>query len=320
MRVRAAIVGLWCLLAAIFTVSCHHMPPTDDFMKPKDAGFYSQELSACGQRGFHIGCPNFYSDLNIHLFYAGNLFIKSDRCGYERSITFEELGWRTFTHEELFENKPEDETFCDFEIVQTPDNWDAPLRGRWVVATPNEGLSAIAQIRRQTFIGIAGIQIKEGYAGGEYIYFPYQFGKGEFLVTGCGFDEVYPYDHSQGNVKFNLGLLEKPCLYKFGFFRDDKERKEREFSLSVSFFSDDYVKLPDPIVSLDSGDMWYSIDYVGPIAATNYDGTYNWKDNSFGFPGMRGKTHFIRAITGIGRYNLLGINNGEIVWRPLTFP
>lgn len=306
-------VGWTYPLACLLFVSCETTPPVDDSLSPLKANLYTQELSGCGKRGYGtLACSNFNSDISFLMFYKGDFVIRST-CGFNRSFRFEKLGWMTFEWQELFEHKSSDTRLCLFETVQSIDGFDSPLLGRFI-AVDEPYPDAIARIHGSLFIGAVSFQRIRGYGGSDVLEFPYVFKSGKLRVTGCGFEDVVSYDSKEGVVSYRLRDLSRPCVYQFRF---RGERVNRYFVLDLSEYSSDYNSLSDPMISFSDGE--YLVEWDGPVAVTGHDSEFYWTDSDIEFEAVDGMTHFIRALTGIGRYNLLGIRGGRVVWRPLIF-
>lgn len=293
------------IVVSLMLSSCGSMPK-DNSLSPVDAGLYVLEMrSSCGYDvGLH-GC-HFNSQTNLEekfvqfpVAFKGEWEIVSDRCNFSSKQTFDGQSWVTFSWAELLKNRNQSAVACLFSMRVKIDGVRS-LMGQFLLEDNEEFESAKIRIFDRNYVGVAYFQLKKSSSLDSFVELEAQ----EVEFEGCGASGV---EQSNKVLLSKLFPDRKSCLMALGGVSDT-------FSigtLNIKFYDDKFVDLPMPKISYKNGKLSIEADEIVGVVAIND----RWKkSNKMSLKVKSSETVFVRLLTSNGRFLVIGVQNGRVVW------
>lgn len=312
------IMYFFTIFLCIFIYSCGRIP-VDKTPAPIDNNLWTLEMSTSENTDVGLIGVSYYRSegaeeyVDIPLIGKGTLTIRSQRCLYENVQTYDVGDWaiRRFSISDLVAKVPSSEFACIFNIVMFVEGLDKGFQGQlYVQIKEQDELPLKFTLNGKNFTNIGWYQFRQGSTFANDISFA--LGKpGKLLVAGCGRDLEIPF---QGDLTLPLrDLIGTPrlpgCVYTIGAQYNDGTIAIAELNLKV--FSESVVSLPDPALEYENERLKVTAD---PVVAYLGIDDYFKKKNQLSRKVKKDETALVRLMTANGRYKLLGVKNGEIVW------
>lgn len=300
-------------LVSIFA-SCGQLP-RDNSPAPIDHGHYTLEMHY--GNSFDVGLLGAKEDfdspkighLKIPVWHKGKISVESKRCVYSKTKDFSDKEEIKFSTRELIKNAPNEEFACIFNVYLFVEGLDRGLQGQFYLLR-DEGFSPIDfNILGTKYNTVGWHQFAKGYNPNIRVEFNTNK-SGTIFFQGCGASDQKSFS---SNPSFKLGELipdGSSCLMTVGLIYDDGSKAIAELNLKV--FSNKVLEIADPSIEFKRKRLKIrSRKPVGYVSIN--DKTKKGRRLS---KRVGNSTAWVRLVTANGRYKLIGVKKGDIVWRP----
>lgn len=315
-------VNFYSFIFLVVFVSGCGLLPYDSTPSPIDSNRYSLEMDLCGQKGLGVnGCGISYfgnskQGLKFLAPFKGDYIIRSKNCDFEESKRYIQTTKVEYDLNYLIIEKPPGVLTCVFSVMVFPDGFDRGMQGKFILYDLESYKPAKIEVLGKDFKeGAAWIQVREESSQETRIKFNVKK-SGIIRFQGCGKSGFKSFDGP-----FDLSLkdllqsepfrVSADCTYFLYLLYDDKSVETASFTLSV--YRKNFVDLPDPAVSFDKerlcieGPEVAAFVSIGELFRLNQNKVCRRLDGDFAW---------VRMATANGRSVLLGIKNGDVLWRP----
>ncbi|GAB1376787.1 hypothetical protein MASR1M48_16390 [Lactococcus petauri] len=297
------------LLILFLTITSCGSLPEDKSMSPVDAGLYLLEIrSSCGvDSGLH-GCHyNSLTDLesktlSFPVAFQGEYEIVSERCNLSIKQSFKGESFVTYKWSDLLKNKSPDAIACLFSLRVKIDGVRS-IMGQFLLEDSQEFESVKANFMGRDYEGVVSYQLPNDSNLDNVLKIP---DSAQIEYEGCG---------ASGNkIGSEIGLKEmfpekKSCLMAIAGINE----KLSIGTFNLKFYDSKYSALPYPKISYNGKKLTIEADPIVGIVSINN----KWKkSHKMSLSVKKGETAWIRLLTSNGRFLLLGIKDGGIVWKP----
>ena len=297
--------------------SCGSLP-YDNSPAPIDNGLWSLELIHEGQRDLGLMGSTFDIPgerfVEFPIWGKGVYSVRSKRCNLELSQEFKsnKLQYVKIKLKDLLKDMPPSEFACIFNIQVFVDGMDKGIQGQLFLVREEEDIDFVeVSILGKQYLGVSHLQIKDSANTNTEVLFSVRK-RGTFFFQGC---------ERRGEVKFSgsfklplsfiVGDTPKQCVYTFGFEFEDGTFGIHEFNFKT--FRTTVVELPNPIITYEKEEL--KVEASDPVGYVSID-TKIRKGNTISKKVKKDELAWVRCVTSNGRYLLLGVRNGEVVWNP----
>lgn len=310
------------LIALFLLVIIGCTTPQDMTPPPINHNKMTLEMAACDKQEVGLlGC--FYNqdlskNLRIPLWYKGEYQIRSERCNFFENSRYENSEELEFTYEKLIANKPENEKTCLFNIKVFIDKFDNGFQGFFLLSEGN--IKALEfNLSNQNYLGYAGIQIKEGQTLLPNIAIKAKT-KGLVFWEGCKVrgEKKYQSDPTI-NISEIIGDIAFPldtCILTIGLIPSDVQLPVELAKIHINIFEKVIVTLPQPSLEYKNEKLKVNADKI--VAAIGIGNSlsveYGNRKKSYKRNVKENEEVDVRIMTSNGRFMLLKVKNGEILW------
>lgn len=298
--------------------------PQDHTMPPIDGNLYTLELASCGKRDVGLlGCAiEANGSLELIAIHKGEYQIKSNRCNFFENKKYSEDGKIAFSYEKLTANKPASEKNCLYDVMLFVDGLDKGFRGQFLLVE-KEFKFANFEFLNQKFNGIGQIQIKEGSEMLQSLKFEAAT-PGTIFWEGCKKSGEKNYK-SNPEIAFKEIISDyltegSTCILTIGLMPNDLDKEVEYAKFHISVFDKSIVSLAEPQVSEKQRfGKWYATVRADALVAAiavgdNWKITKGTKEKKF-TSRIQSDEYYVRVATANGRYMLLKVKDGGIVWK-----
>ncbi|MDD3412538.1 MAG: hypothetical protein PHY47_00905 [Lachnospiraceae bacterium] len=313
------------LLMFVILSSCGSIPQ-DPTMPPMDGNLRTLEMASCGKRDVGIlGCETNLDDgiLEIPVLYAGEIHIRSDNCNFFENKRYGGTQVLTYYHKDLIANKPSTEKSCIYDIKVFISGYDKGLRGEFFLSD-KEFRYPEFKIFSQSFEGLGWIQVKEGTDLVNSISF--KVADPGIIFWECGQRKGEKSYEANPQISFEeifkAYIFEKDsCYLNVGIIPNDPKKEVMMAKIAVNVFDKSITSLSEPTFEFKKGIRKYSLKviadpYTAGIQVKNkFKITKGTKVKTFKIRVNKNEEVPVRIITAGGRYLLLKVKNGEVIWK-----
>lgn len=304
------------LFLLIILASCGQLP-IDKSPAPIDYGHLTLEMHYGAQYDLGtLGTSVDFSQpgdtkLKIPVWNKGELSITSKRCAFDKTAKYGKKKKEFyFDLKELLQFAPTSEFACIFNVYLYVEGLDRGMQGQFYVMKKTEGIDDIYfKILGHTYKSVGGYQFAEGY--NERLEVNFIADKpGIIFFEGCGAKGEKSFALNPSFTLEELAPEKKSCIITFGIIYDDESRAVAELNLKV--FSNTVLQIPDPIMTYDNGTL--EITSEEPVGYVGIGSSYRRGLSVTANVGDR--LEIVRLVTANGRFKMIGVKKGEVVWRP----
>jgi len=297
--------------------SCQSIP-LDHTPAPIDNGLWTLELTdEQGHKDLGLLGAKFSTTegryFRIPLFHKGQYSIRSKRCAFsvDQQFKVKKSGEVRFYFKDLVKNMPDGEFACIFNVVLFLDGLDKGFQGQFYLLK-DEGFESIeVELMGKKYKDILWFQMSEIASTNIQLRFPVEQG-GTIFFEGCGrSDEVKFTRTFVLPLKWFVGVEPEQCIYSIGMEYDDGTKGILEFNFKV--FNKEVLAIARPVIRYKKGKL--TLRSSKPVAYMAINGNFKRRRR---VSKKVGPDNYVWAsyVTANGRYGLLGIKNGRIVWTP----
>lgn len=307
----------------ILMVGCRSVPH-DTSPAPINHNKMTLELQACGKQEVGLnGClykDNLEDTLKVPLWYSGEYQIKSERCNYLLNQRYEGSQTAEFSYQDLLAGKPDKEKTCLYNVKVFIDGFDNGFEGFFLLSEGNYK-AAEFEFQSRNYLGYGGLQIKEGAIVNDRLSFTANE-PGTIIWEGCQLKGERSYDRNpEINFQEIIGGSPIPrasCVLTVGLIPRDEQSPVELGKVHISIYEKTVQTLPLPVLEYDADDEKLTVRADSLTAVIAIDKSYSIKKGS-------GKKKFsayapydqevdVRIATSNGRFILLKVKNGEVLW------
>lgn len=317
-------IYLAILILLLFT-GCQSIPQ-DPTPAPIKNNLLTLEMSSCGQTQVGlIGC--FYKDdlkptLTIPLWEKGEYQIKSDRCNFFENKRYMSQQDLVISYETLLANKPQFENTCLYNIKVFIQGFDFGFEGFFLLTDIDTFKPAAFSFGKESFDGHAGLQTREGAEVLDSFKFerPYS---GTLVWEGCNVSGEVAFNK---NAKLDFKTIfpgyittKDSCILTLGVIPDDENLPRELAEIHFNIFDKSVVPLNDPTITYKNEKLKVVADKLvaGIVIDKDVSIEHGNKEKSFSSSVKKDQEVFVRLLTSNGRYLLLKVKNGEVLWKTL---
>lgn len=312
---------LLIILSFILIVGCQTIPQ-DTTPAPINHNKMTLELQSCDKQEVGLlGC--FFDDtqagkLIIPLWSKGEYQIQSDRCRFFENKKFEKTTKLTLDYKTLLANRPEEEGSCLFNIKVFIDKFDNGFEGFFLLSKGDMKLISF-DFEKKSYLGYAGLQLKEGMD--IQSSFNFKTDKpGTLIFEGCNHDGELKYEKDP-SVAFKdiiSGVLipKDSCILTVGIVPDDVNFPVEYGKIHINIYEKTTVSLPQPNLEYRNEKLTVKADKLVAAITINDDLSIEKGNGNKKFSSKikENEEAIIRLFTSNGRFMLLKVKNGEILW------
>ena len=301
--------------------------PQDPTTPPMDGNLMTLEMASCNKRDVGLlGCDTDVEAgvLEIPVVYGGEIQIKSDNCNFFENKKYGGTQVLTYTHKDLVANRPVTEKSCIYDIKVFVSGYDKGLRGEFFLSDKEFG-SPKYSIFSEQFEGLGWIQVKEGtdlvndirfeVAGPGQIFWECAGKKGEKRYQSnpkVSFEEIFKgYIFEKDSCYLNLGIIP-----------DDPKKEVMMAKIAINIFDKSITSLAQPEFEFKKGITGnYTLKVIADpmVAGIQIKNKFKVTKGS-GPKTLKTRVNedeevLVRLITAGGRFMLLKVKNGEVLWK-----
>ena len=309
------------VLVMFLMVSCRSIP-YDTTPAPINHNMMTLEMEACGKQEVGLlGC--FYEEpiigeLRIPLWGFGEYQIKSERCNYLANVRYSGKQTLIIPFDELLMHQDEQES-CLFNVKVFIDGFDNGFEGFFLLSKGD--INPIKfKLESKNHEGYAGIQIREGSLLDNYRISVQAEAPGLILWDGCEVDGEKSYTKNP-EIRFSEiiktgAITRSTCILTFGVIPNDKELPVEIGKVHINFYEKTITPLPIPVLKYENELLTVRTDKM--VAGIGIGNAWTIKKGN----GTKKFTRkvpldeevYVRIATSNGRYILLKVKNGRILW------
>lgn len=296
--------------------------PYDSSPAPINHNKMTLELSACNKQEVGLnGC--FYKDslaetLEIPLWGKGEYQIRSERCNFFENKRYENSQKLELSFETLLSEKPEEESTCLYNIKVFIDGFDNGFEGFFLLS---KGDLKPLEFRFQDkeYLGYAGVQIKEGNPVQGRIRIKAET-SGIIVWEGCQVKGQRRYQQNP-EINFQEIIAGTPvpaasCILSIGIIPDNESIPVEYGKFHINIFEKVIQSLSQPSLSYKDKELTVVADKDIAVLSIGDSWTFRRGDNLKRFTAKvkQNEEVNVRIATSNGRYMLLKVKNGEVLW------
>ncbi len=301
-------------------VSCRSLPQ-DMTPAPIKSNLMTLEMHACGKEEVGLnGCfynQNLQDKLVIPLWHNGEYQIKSTRCQFLENKRYKNNQKLELTFEKLLAEKPESELSCLYNIKVFIDGFDNGFEGFFLL-TKGDIKGAEFEFKNKNFVGYGAAQIREGNPVQGRVNFKTKI-PGTIIWEGCQNKGERHYDEDP-YINFQELITGTPipaasCILTVGLIPDDSRFPVELAKLHINIYEKTIVSLPQPSISYKNEKLTVEGDRI--VAAIGIDDYWRLKKSfskKISANVSKDTEVSVRVATSNGRFILLKVKNGEILW------
>ncbi len=314
---------LLIICTAIMLAGCSI--PQDRSPAPIDHGLRTLEMASCEKRDVGLlGCFFSVEDpigtLSIPLYHKGEYVITSKQCDYNLNKRYDKKRELTLSYAELLKNKPHDDMNCLYDVKVFVDGFDKGFRGSFLLVRKGYK-STTFSYRKKNYTGIGGIQLREGNPTDHKITFPDIAYPGLMFWEGCSSDGELKFEESPSidfKDLFSSAYQSEndSCILTIGVIPDDNQIPVEYGKYQINFYGNPVVTLAYPSISYKKEKLKVRFDKL--VAAYYVAGKQKIRRTNSSRKVTRtvkrDQVVWLKWATSNGRYNLIKIQNGEVIW------
>jgi hypothetical protein len=296
--------------------------PYDSSPAPINHNKMTLELHACNKQEVGLnGC--FYKDsltetLEVPLWGKGEYQIKSERCNFFENKRYENSQRLELSFETLLSEKPEEESTCLYNIKVFIDGFDNGFEGFFLLSKGD--LKPLEfQFQDKEYLGYAGVQIKEGNVVQGRIRIKAET-SGIVVWEGCQAKGQRRYQQNP-EINFQEIIAGTPvpaasCVLSMGIIPDKESIPVEYGKIHINIFEKVIQSLPQPSLSYKNKRLTVVADKVVAILSIGNSWAFRKgnKIKKFTAKVNQGEEVNVRIATSNGRYMLLKVKNGKVLW------
>ena len=320
----------WLILSLVMfmAVACGQLPK-DNTPPPIDNNFYSLEMSSCTDNVGLLACgfkqEEMDKELVIPVRHTGELVISSEKCAFPYSKRFQDEKEIRIKYSELLTNA-QGEDSCVYDVKLFIDDFAKGFRGLFVLYN-TDGLEPLSgKLFNKPFTGSLDFQFKKGQmipTSNLVLEAPF---KGKVVLDGCGYSQVVKsFDKTHEIQLSELITKESLCVITAAMISDNEEDIPRFGKIIVSQY-ENVIPLTNPGIELlkEFGKEKLKVTGNPTIAGMGIDNHEKLfkgilAEKSLKVDDEKDKVHTVRMMTTNGRYLMIKVKNGEVVWIPKIF-
>lgn len=297
---------------------------------PIDHNMKTLEMTSCGKTDVGLlGC--FYDQtkegtLEIPLWYKGEYQVRSDRCSYSLNQRFEGNTKLVLFYQDLLKDAPNTENECTYTINVFIDGFDYGFRGQFTLIK-GDYKQPVFEFMNRNFVGYAGIQIREGASmTGQKLKFKAD-SPGVIYLDGCGISKNFPYKKDPEFLFSEImdGYLTSAvsCILTVSLLPDDISLEGELGMITINVFDKPVIDLANPAIEYSGEKLKVTFNdkvYAAIGVKDKFVVRRNFKklEEVISVDARPDDSIYVRMATSNGRYKLLKIKNGVIVWSNLV--
>lgn len=309
------------LLSFVVLIGCQSIPQ-DTTPAPISHNKMTLELQSCNKQEVGLlGC--FFDDsqtgqLIVPLWNKGEYQIQSDRCRFFENKKFEKTTKLTIDYKKLLAERPEEEGSCLFNIKVFIDKFDNGFEGFFLLSKGDMKLISF-DFEKESYLGYAGLQFKEGMDIQSSFDFKAET-PGTLIWEGCLHDGELKYEKNPKlpfkDVVSGILIPKDSCVLTVGLIPDDESKPVEYGKVHINVYEKTIVSLPDPILEYDKEKLTVRADkLVAGITIGDELSIEKGNGNKkFSAKVPKDKEVIVRLFTSNGRFMLLKVKNGVVVW------
>jgi hypothetical protein len=305
----------------VFLLTACGTVPVDTTPAPIDNGLWTLELRT--ETKVDVGLMSDFignGSLSFPVIKDGRYSVRSERCNYnnEQNYSVDGIDYITLDYQELVKDKPTKEFACIFNIQVFVNGFDKGIQGQFLLAR-KDFPAPIAKINGRTFDGLGYYQFRENdQKTSVFTELTFELNKpGTTFFAACGNKNSKRFTSNPSWTLFELGYPGiKNCVYDIAFKFDDGTTAL--FTFNMHSFSK-VIDVPTPVIQYKKGKL--TLKAPSPVAAMATDGVWETTGSVSNEVALKktvspDEVIYVKIITANGRYKLLGIKNGVVVWTP----
>jgi hypothetical protein len=307
-------------LLLLILVGC--TTPQDQTPPPINNNKMTLEMQSCNKQEVGLlGC--FYDEskegqLVIPLWYKGEYQIQSERCGFLQNERFEGTQKAVITYQELLAGTPDQEKSCLFNIKVFIDKFDNGFEGFFLLEKGD--IKALQfKLVNQDYVGYAGIQIKEGTSLLQSIAVKANE-PGTIFWEGCKKDGERKYESNPqitlDEVINDVTIPSNSCVLTVGLIPNDVHKPVELGKVHINIYEKTVVSLSKPSLEYDNDKLTVRAEKL--VAGIGIGDSWTIKtgngNKKYSRKVSQDKEVDVRIMTSNGRFMLLKVKNGEVLW------
>lgn len=314
----AYVLLLVLMLFGACTTPQDHTPP------PINHNLMTLEMQSCDRQEVGLlGC--FFNEqkegqLTVPLWYKGEYQIKSERCHYLKNSRYEGSQKLNVPYQELLANKPDFDDSCLFNIKVFIDKFDNGFEGFFVLSQGDIKVMNFEALNKQ-YLGYAGLQIIEGSRFLNPIKITAQT-PGILFWEGCPKSGKKKYSKdptvSIEDVLDGVVLPSTSCILTMGLIPDDETLPVEIGKVHINIYEKTVVPLPLPVLDYDEDFEILTVRADKLAAGLGINDSVSVKSGKgkkkISREVLKDEPADVRIMTSNGRFLLLKVKNGEILW------
>lgn len=305
------------ILMLCFLLGCSSVPE-DPTPAPLDNNLFTLEMASCDKRDVGIlACPlSSGGNLEVPLWGEGEYQITSNNCNFSRNTRYDGDQVVKFSYQDLWDDSQDQ---CVYDVKVFIDGFDKGFRGQFLIIR-DDFKSPRFTVLRQEFDGMGAVQIREGASVAEQSIQLLVDKPGTVFWSGCRRNDEKQFD-SNPKIKIKE-FIDKPlfasdsCILTIGIEPEDGSETQLA-TLSISIFDKPIVLLPEPSISYKRKKLKITADRI--VAALGIGNEFKIKKNDrlkkMSAKVKKDQTALVRLATANGRFMLLKVRNGKVIWK-----
>ena len=313
------IIGLFLIIL----VGCQTIYQ-DKSPAPINNNLMTLEMFSCNKRDAGLlGCfykNNINDNLSIPLWEKGEYQIKSEVCNYFQNKRYVGNQTLNLTYSELIKNKPESEETCLYNIKVFIDGFDNGFEGFFLLSNLDDFSPINFIFENKEYEGYAGLQIIQGADIKSSFKFIKSY-SGTLYWEGCNTKGAYIFDKNV-ELKFkeilpNYLWPSDSCVLTLGIVPNDSKIKKELGAIHINIFDKNIVPLSEPSVNYQNNKLKVDGEYSLAAIAINEDFKLFGSDSKkiFNKKISQDEEALVRTFTSNGRFGLLKVKNGIVIWK-----
>jgi hypothetical protein len=308
-------------LLIIFTSSCRSLP-YDTSPAPISHNKMTLEIQACGKQEVGLnGC--FYGDdltesVKIPLWGKGEYQIKSERCQFFENKRYEKAHNLEISFENLLSQKPEQENSCLYNIKVFIDGFDNGFEGFFLLSKGD--LKPLSfEFQNKSYLGYGSVQIREGNAVQGRIKVLAE-SSGIIMWEGCQLKGQRKYGNNP-EINFQEIISGTPvpnasCILTMGIIPDNQYLPIEYGKFHINVYEKVVQPLVEPSFFYENEKLTVTADKMIAVISIGEYWTFRKGENIKRFTARVPKDEEVdvRLATSNGRFMLLKVKNGKVLW------
>lgn len=310
------------LIILMLVIAACRSLPYDTSPAPINHNKMTLEIQACGKQEVGLNGCFYGNDLNevikIPLWGKGEYQVKSERCQFFENKRYEKAQSLEISFANLLSQKPEKESSCLYNIKVFIDGFDNGFEGFFLLSKGD--LKPLTfEFQNKVNLGYGSTQIKEGNAVQGRIKILAET-SGVIIWEGCQLKGERKYQKDP-EINFQEIIAGTPipkasCILTMGIIPDNQNLPVEYGKLHINIYEKVVQPLVQPSLFYENEKLTVTAEKMIAVISIGDHWTFRKGENIKRFTAKVHKDEEVdvRLATSNGRFMLLKVKNGKVLW------